>query len=121
VHEEAMVSALAALDPKELVLVAIALLGLIPVLKLNTARSKLFTGGYLLLCLAAVATNLEALVLGDVLNVVEHAGGLLGSGLVFFAAAYLRRRRLRGDDGDDSSTTDREGVVGVVRSLAGGK
>jgi hypothetical protein len=121
-----MASELAALDPKELVLVVIALLGLIPVLKLNTARSKLFTGGYLLLCLGAVATNLEALVLGDVLNGVEHVAGLLGSGVVFFAAAYARRRTIVSGDEDDgadgaaSAAADGD-ISGVLRSFAGGK
>ena len=114
-----MVSALSVLDPKELVLVAIAILGLIPVLKLSTARSKLFTGGYLLLCTAAVVTNLEAFVLGDILNGVEHAVGLFGSGLVFFVAAYLRRRRLLSDGDDDEGV--RDGVAAVVHGLAGGK
>jgi len=85
---------LAALDPKELVLVVIALLGLVPVLLLNTERSKLFTAGYAMLVVGAIATNAEALVLGDVLNLVEHGGGLMGSGLLFAAAAYYRRRNI---------------------------
>jgi hypothetical protein len=106
-----MVSALSALDPKELILVVIALLGLLPVLKLNTDRSTLFTGGYLLLCVGALATNVEAFVLGDVLNSVEHVGGLLGSGVVFFAAAYRRRRRHL-SDADGTDGTDETDAVG---------
>jgi hypothetical protein len=117
-----MFSALSALDPDELVLIAIAILGLIPVLKLNTARSKLFTGGYLLLCLAALVTNLEALILADVMNGVEHTVGLFGSGLVFLAAAYVRRRSLTRDDDDGrTAAADAGDVVGTVRSLTGGK
>jgi hypothetical protein len=112
-EQSAMASELGALDPKELVLVAIALLGLIPVLKLNTDRAKLFTGGYLLLCVGAVATNLEALVLGDVLNGVEHVGGLLGSGVVFLAAAYVHRQSIVNDD-------DREVDGGEADPEAGG-
>jgi hypothetical protein len=110
-----MASELSALDPKELVLVAIALLGLIPVLKLNTDRAKLFTVGYLLLCLGAVATNVEALVLGDVLNGVEHIGGLLGSGVVFLAAAYLRRQHILRSDAARSNTPD-ESATGPAPS-----
>lgn len=120
-----MASELAALDPKELVLVVIALLGLVPVLKLNTARSKLFTGGYLLLCLGAIATNLEAFVLGDVLNGVEHVAGLLGSGAVFLVAAYVRRRTVvhgESEDEEGAAAAVAEGdISGAVRSIAGGK
>ncbi|MFC6827198.1 hypothetical protein [Halopelagius fulvigenes] len=89
-----MASELAALDPKELILVVIAFVGLVPVLLLSSSRSKLFTGGYVLLCVGAVVTNLEAVVLGDVLNVVEHAVGIAAAGVVFFVAAYTRRRRV---------------------------
>ncbi|WP_245902830.1 hypothetical protein [Salinigranum rubrum] len=112
-----MASELSALDPKELVLVAIAILGLIPVLKLNTERAKLFTGGYLLLCLGAVATNAEALFLGDVLNGVEHIAGLLGSGVVFLAAAYLRRQQIIHSNEND--TDDAPSVRERVAEVAG--
>ena len=81
-----------ALDPKELVLVLIAVVGLVPLLLLRTSRSKLFTGGYLLLCAGALATNVESLLLGDLFNVVEH-GSIAAAGIVFFAAAYTRRQR----------------------------
>jgi len=85
---------LAALDPKELILVVVALLGLIPVLMLNISKSKLFVAGYGMLVLGAVVTNVEHLLLGDALNLVEHAGGLMGSGVLFAAAAYYRRRNI---------------------------
>ena len=80
------------LDPKELVLVVIAVVGLLPILLLRTSRSKLFTGGYLLLCLGVLATNVESLALGGLFNAVEH-GSIAAAGGVFFAAAYLRRQR----------------------------
>ena len=82
-----------ALDPKELVLVIIAVVGLLPILLLRASRSRLFTGGYLLLCLGVLATNVEALALGDLFNLVEH-GSVAAAGGVFFAAAYLRRKRV---------------------------
>ncbi|MFC7205175.1 hypothetical protein ACFQJC_16775 [Haloferax namakaokahaiae] len=92
-----MASELAALDPKELVLVLIALVGLVPVLLLHTSRSKLFTGGYLLLCVGALATNVEALVLGDILNLVEHGAGIAASGIVFLLAARSQRAAAAAD------------------------
>ena len=94
-----MVSELSALDPKELVLIAIALMGLVPVLLAYRDRSKWFVAGYVLLVVGAIATNVEALVLGDVLNVVEHGAGLLGSAVAFLVAAYLRRRNVVMADG----------------------
>jgi hypothetical protein len=47
--------------------------------------------GYVLLVIGMIATNLEAVVLGDVLNLVEHGIGIGLAGLTFFLAAYLRR------------------------------
>ena len=82
-----------ALDPTELVLVLIAVVGLVPLLLLRASRSTLFTGGYLLLCAGALATNVEALLLGDLFNVVEH-GSIAAAGVVFLAAAYTRRQRI---------------------------
>lgn len=40
----------------------------------------------------AISTNLEAFVLGEFFDVLEHGAGLMGSALVFAAAAYFRRR-----------------------------
>ena len=48
--------------------------------------------GYVLLVIGMIATNLEAVVLGDVLNLVEHGIGIGLAGLTFFLAAYLRRK-----------------------------
>lgn len=85
-----MPAELTALDPKELVLILVALVGVVPVLLLRSSQSKWFMGGYLLLCAGALATNLEALALSDLLNVVEHGAGIAGAGVVFFVAAYKR-------------------------------
>lgn len=86
-----MVNELAALDPKELVLVLIALMGAVPVAIQYRDQSKWFALGYAMLIVGAISTNLEAVVLGDLLNVAEHGVGLMGSALAFAAAAYLRR------------------------------
>lgn len=95
-----MAGELAALDPKELVLVVIALGGLIPVAIQYRTQSRWFTLGYVLLVVAAVSTNLEALLLGDLLNVVEHGAGLMGAALAFGVAAYKRRQNvLQSDEG----------------------
>lgn len=95
---------LTALDPKELILVLIALLGAIPVAIQYRSRSKWFALGYAMLCIGAISTNLEALFLGDLLNFVEHGVGLMGSGLVFATAAYLRRKNVL--EGDEVTTND---------------
>jgi hypothetical protein len=117
-----MLSVLGALDPDELVLIVIAVLGLLPVL--NASRSKLLLTAYLLLCVAIVATNLESLLLPDLLNGVEHAVGLLGSGLAFLAVGYAKRRALTADGDDDAdggAAVDFDGAAGRLRTLAGGK
>lgn len=85
---------LAALDPKELVLILIALLGAVPVAIQYRKQSKWFAVGYAMLFVGAISTNLEALVLGDLLNVVEHGAGMMGAALAFAAAAYLRRENV---------------------------
>ncbi|WP_435147243.1 hypothetical protein [Halobaculum sp. P14] len=107
-----------ALDAKELVLVVVAILGLLPVVTQRTERSGLFTLGYVLLCFGAVVTNLEHVVLGDVLGQLEHAVGVAGAGVVFAYAAYRRRGHiLRGDEqsvGDDAAAGDGAGVAGGV-------
>ncbi len=43
-------------------------------------------------------TNVENLFLGTVLNYAEHYLGLMGSGLVFLSAAYVRRKQVLADD-----------------------
>ena len=85
---------LAVLDAKELVLVVVALLGIVPVISQRSERSRLFTVGYVLLLFGALATNLEALVLGEVLGLLEHAVGIGAAGIVFLYAAYRRRQQL---------------------------
>lgn len=95
-----MQTGLAALDPHKAVLPIIALIGLIPVLLYYRRSSRLFVVGYVLLILATVVTNVENLFLGTVLNYAEHYLGLMGSGLVFLLAAYVRRKQVLADDGD---------------------
>ncbi|MFB6141159.1 MAG: hypothetical protein ABEJ26_12080 [Halosimplex sp.] len=71
----------------------VAVLGLVPVAVQYREASKWFAVGYGLLVVAALATNLEDVVLGGLLNGVEHAVGLMGAGIAFFLAAYVHRRR----------------------------
>jgi hypothetical protein len=75
----------------EVVGLLVAVIGLIPVLSQYREETRWFTVGYVLLVVGMVATNLEAVVLGDVLNFVEHGVGIGVAGLTFFLAAYLRR------------------------------
>lgn len=103
---------LAALDPSEVVLPIVALIGLIPVVVQYRRESKWFAVGYMLLVVATVSTNLEALFLGDILNLAEHSLGLMGSGLAFFAAGYLRRQQiLQSEAGDGSPELEPEAGV----------
>ena len=98
-----MLEALSTLDPHKAVLPAIALVGLVPVVLQYRSRSKWFVVGYALLIVATLVTNLENLFLGTVLNYSEHYLGLMGSGIAFFAAAYVRRQRVLSEDDIDES------------------
>ncbi|MGB9956616.1 hypothetical protein ACOZ4B_09535 [Haloferax prahovense] len=90
---------LADLSPLEVTALAVALVGLIPVITQYRDETKLFAAGYVLLVVGMVATNLEALFLGSVLNFVEHAVGIGLAGVTFFAAAYVRRKNvIKGGD-----------------------
>jgi hypothetical protein len=98
-----MSGALSALDPHKAVLPVIAVIGLVPVVARYRKESKWFVVGYALLVVATLATNLENLFLGTVLNYTEHVVGLLASGIAFLAAGYIRRRQIdeTGDSGGD--------------------
>lgn len=106
-----MQTGLAAFDPHKAVLPIIAVIGLIPVLLYYRRSSRLFVLGYILLILATVVTNVENLFLGTVLNYTEHYLGLMGSGLAFLFAAYVRRKQVLADDasGADPESTLEDG------------
>lgn len=105
---------LSTLDPQSAVLPIIALIGLVPVLLHYRTKAKLFVVGYGFLIVATLATNLEDLFLGGPLNFTEHVVGLMGSGLAFAAAAYVRRKQVLGDDEDASVDTVKEDVRGAL-------
>ncbi|WP_225935303.1 hypothetical protein [Halobaculum magnesiiphilum] len=107
-----MVLDLGALDAKELVLVAVAIAGLVPVLTQRTDGSRLFTVGYVLLCFGAVATNAEHLLLGEVLGLLEHVVGIGAAGVVFLVAARSRRRRIVDGEEIGSNDLDSDAVDG---------
>ncbi|MFB6149308.1 MAG: hypothetical protein ABEJ48_06550 [Halobacteriales archaeon] len=106
---------LAALDPHQAVLPIIALLGLVPVLLHYRNQSKWYVIAYGFLIVATLSTNLESLFLGTVLNYAEHLLGLMGSGIAFFAAGYLRWQHLQNEETttDESITTDSSTTTGV--------
>ncbi|MFC7141159.1 hypothetical protein ACFQMA_15145 [Halosimplex aquaticum] len=85
----------AALEPAKVALAVIAVLGIAPVVIQYRDRSKWFAVGYGLLVAATLFTNLESLFLGGLLNLAEHAIGLMGAGIAFLVAALVHRRRLR--------------------------
>jgi hypothetical protein len=88
-----MTGILSVLDPMKVALAVVALLGVVPVAIQYRERSRWFALGYGLLVVATLATNLENLFLGTVLNYTEHVVGLMGSGLAFLVAAYVHRRQ----------------------------
>ncbi|WP_424004648.1 hypothetical protein ACOZ4I_08015 [Haloarcula salina] len=96
-----MQGGLAALDPHKAVLPIIALIGLVPVLLRYRRSSRLFVVGYMLLIVATVVTNVENLFLPTVLNYIEHYFGLMGAGLAFLFAAYIRRKQVVGNDDEE--------------------
>jgi len=89
------------MDPMKVAMAAVALLGVVPVALQYRDRAKWFALGYALLVVAALSTNLENVLLGDLLNLAEHGVGLMGAGIAFFAAAYIHRQRLTGGGGID--------------------
>ncbi|ELZ28108.1 hypothetical protein C475_04865 [Halosimplex carlsbadense 2-9-1] len=72
---------------------AVAIVGIVPVAIQYRERSRWFAVGYGMLVVAALATNLEDLFLGGLLNATEHAVGLMGAGIAFLVAAYVHRKR----------------------------
>ncbi|MFB6079786.1 MAG: hypothetical protein ABEJ81_02115 [Haloferacaceae archaeon] len=97
---------LSALDPQSAVLPIIALIGLVPVVLHYRSEAKLFVAGYVCLVVATLATNLENLFLGVVLNHAEHVVGLMGSALVFLLAAYVRRKQVLGEEAGVETVAD---------------
>ena len=81
------------LDPITVAMAIIGVIGIVPVAIQYRARSRWFAVGYVLLVVAALATNVEDLLLGGLMNGVEHGVGLMGAGIAFFVAAYVHRRR----------------------------
>jgi len=81
------------LDPITVAMAIIAVIGIVPVAIQYRDASKWFAVGYVFLVVAAVATNAEDLLLGALLNGVEHGVGLMGAGIAFLIAAYVHRRR----------------------------
>lgn len=95
---------LSAFDPKELVLIGVVAAGGVPFLLQRETGERWFTLGYAMLVLGVLSTNLESIVLPDLFNFLEHAGGLFGSGVAFLLAAVAKRRDLLGDDGSGGRT-----------------
>ncbi|MFB6157111.1 MAG: hypothetical protein ABEJ34_04650 [Haloferacaceae archaeon] len=94
-----MTGELAVLDPKEVVIVLLGIVGFVPIVWHYRDQSRWFVAGYGLLVVAALSTNLEAFLLGGVFDLLEHGAGVMGSGLAFAAAAYYRRRNVLAADG----------------------
>ncbi|MFB6087286.1 MAG: hypothetical protein ABEJ85_02100 [Haloarculaceae archaeon] len=99
-----MADLLTLLDPHEAVLPVIALIGLVPVVLQYRDQSRWFVVGYLPLIVATLGPNLQALSSNVAFTYAEHAVGLLGSGVAFLVAAYVRRDRVAaGESGATAS------------------
>ena len=91
-------------DPQALVVLMVALIGAVPVALYYEKTDKWFVAAYGFLLFAAVVTNLENVLLGDVLNFLEHSVGNLGAGVAFAVAAYRYRiRRVAGQADPEAS------------------
>lgn len=83
---------LGALDPSELVILLVALVGVLPIVTYYSEETRLLVVAYGFLLFGAFATNAENLFLPDLLNLGEHVIGILGAGVMFAVAAYSRRK-----------------------------
>jgi uncharacterized membrane protein len=89
-----MLQILNAFDPAALVILVVAVVGTVPIAVYYRDETRVFVLAYACLLVAAFATNVENLVLPEILNLTEHVVGLLGSGLLFAYAAYHRRKNV---------------------------
>lgn len=93
-----MASFLGGLDPQSSVILAVAIIGAVPVILYRDTTYRWFLYAYCCLFVAAFATNFEYIFLPTVLNVTEHVVGNLGAGVLFALAAYkYRTERITGD------------------------
>ncbi|AEH35327.1 hypothetical protein [Halopiger xanaduensis] len=89
-----MASGLSALEPGELILLIVSVVGLAPILLRYTSEAKWFAVGYGCIVAGLIATNAEGIALGGVFNGIEHSVGIMGSGIAFAYAVYHRRQAL---------------------------
>ena len=100
-----MATVFGAIGAQTFVVLVIAAVGVVPVVLYRRETPTIFLVPYVFLAVAAFATNVENLVLPELLNLTEHYVGNLGAGLSFAAAAYLYRRRTIDDDEADAPGT----------------
>lgn len=92
---------ISASNPQELVVLAVALAGLIPVVFYRHRLQPLHLAVYIFLLVGAVATNVENVLWHDTANFVEHSVGNMGAGLAFLALAVLQRQRMQRSSEDE--------------------
>lgn len=96
-----MAEVLGTFEPQALMVLIVASVGLVPVLLYYERTPQWFVYPYGFLLVGAIATNLENVVLPDLLNLVEHFVGNMGAGAAFAAAAYVYRKQTIEDDGTE--------------------
>lgn len=99
---------IAGMDPQALVVLVVAVVAAVPVAVYYRKTSKWFVVAFACLFVAAVATNVENLLLPDLLNLTEHVVGNMGAGVAFAVAAYMLRTKgsEAGEAGDGGGVTD---------------
>lgn len=101
-----MATSLGAFDPQALVVLVVALVGAVPVVLYYQRTNRWFVVAYAALLVAAVATNVENIVLPTVLNATEHVLGNMAAGIAFALAAYVYRQRRIVTDADQPDSTE---------------
>ncbi len=78
------------LEANEVITLIIVLFGYFSVVTCyrDKPSTKWFLAGYTLLIIGMLATNLEAFVFPEIMNLIEHGIGVAGAGIVFLYWAY---------------------------------
>jgi len=84
-----------ALNPPELVILLVGLVGFILVAIYYKTLSNWLVIAYGFLLISAIMTNIENLFWYEVFNFIEHSVGNIGAGVTFAVAAYVHRQRIR--------------------------
>jgi 4-amino-4-deoxy-L-arabinose transferase-like glycosyltransferase len=109
INARIMATVFGVFEAASFVILVVAVIGVVPVALYHKKTPTWFITAYACFFIAAFATNFENVLLGDLLNGVEHVFGNLGAGISLAVAAYLYRKN--NIKGDDETSVDAEGEV----------